>query len=222
MRREPKIRVVVADDHHLVRQGIRALLEKADDIEVVGEAGDGQEAVELVERLAPDVLVTDIAMPSLSGSQAVGRVRALGMATQVVILTMYSDEMLVRQALQNGARGYLLKRSVTEELLLAVRAASRGEIYLSPAVSPSIVAGFLTFQADADARSPFEQLTPREQEVLQLISEGHTNNGIAQVLKVSVKTVEKHRANLMSKLNVHDLASLIRTAIKHHLILPDE
>ena len=144
------------------------------------------------------------------------------MATQVVILSMYSDETLVRQALRNGARGYLLKRSVTEELLLAVRAASRGEIYLSPAISGSIVADLLKLQTDADASSPFERLTPREREVLQLISEGHTNNAIAQILKVSVKTVEKHRANLMSKLNVHDLAGLMRAAIKHGLILLDE
>jgi DNA-binding NarL/FixJ family response regulator len=222
LRGEPVIRVIVADDHHLVRQGIRALLEKADDIEVVGEAADGQEAVELVERLIPDVLVMDMAMPRLSGNQAIGRVRALRVATQVVILSMYSDETLVRQALRDGARGYLLKRSVTEELLLAIRAASQGEIYLSPAISRPIVAGLLTLQADTDASSPFERLTSREREVLQLISEGHTNKAIALVLKVSVKTVEKHRANLMSKLNVHDLAGLIRVAIQHGLVFPDE
>jgi DNA-binding NarL/FixJ family response regulator len=216
------IRVIVADDHHLVRQGIRALLEKADDIEVVGEAAHGQEAVELVKRLAPDVLVMDIAMPRLNGNQALGRVRALGVAPQVVILSMYSDETLVRQALRNGARGYLLKRSVTEELLLAVRAASRGEIYLSPAISRSIVADYLALQKDASAGSLSEQLTPREREVLQLIAEGHTNNAIAQILELSVKTIEKHRSNLMSKLNVHDLAGLIRVAIKNRLILPDE
>jgi DNA-binding NarL/FixJ family response regulator len=216
------IRVIVADDHHLVRQGIRALLEKTDDIEVVGEAADGQEAVELVKRLAPDVLVMDIAMPHLNGSQALGRIRALGAATQVVMLSMYSDETLVRQALRNGARGYLLKRSVTEELLLAIRAASRGEIYLSPVISRSIVADYLTLQKDADACSPFERLTPREREVLQLIAEGHTNNAIAQILKLSVKTVEKHRSNLMSKLNVHDLAGLMRAAIKHRLVFLGE
>lgn len=222
MRREPAIRVIIADDHHLVRQGIRALLEKAEDIEVVGEAEDGQEAVELVERLAPDVLVLDIAMPRLNGSQAVGRVRALGVATQVVVLSMYSEETLVRQALRNGAKGYLLKQSVAEELLLAVRAASQGEIYLSPAISGSVVAGFLTLQTDADGSKPHRRLTPREREVLQLISEGYTNKAIAQILKVSAKTVEKHRANLMAKLNVHNLAELVRAGIKHGLILIEE
>jgi DNA-binding NarL/FixJ family response regulator len=222
VRREPAIRVIVADDHHLVRQGIRALLEKADDIEVVAEAADGQEAVGLVERLAPDVLLMDIAMPRLSGIQAVGRVRALGVGTQVVILSMYSDEALVRQALRSGVQGYLLKRSVSEELLLAIRAASRGETYLSPGICRSVVADFLARQTDADKLSPFERLTSREREVLQLISEGHTNNAIAQALKVSAKTVEKHRANLMSKLRVHDLAGLIRAAIKHGLIFLGE
>ena len=213
------IRVIVADDHHLVRQGIRALLERAEDIEVVGEAADGQEDIELVQRLAPDVLVMDIAMPRLDGVQATERVRALGTATQVVILSMHSDETLVRQTLRRGARGYLLKRSVTEELLLAVRAAHRGEIYLSPAISASLLDEFLTRQADPEEPGLFDRLTPREREVLQLIAEGHTNTAIAQMMNVSVKTVEKHRASLMSKLNVHDVARLIRTAIKHGLVL---
>jgi DNA-binding NarL/FixJ family response regulator len=218
VRSTPRIRVIIAEDHHLVRQGIRSLLEKADDIEVVGEAADGQEAVELAERLAPDVVVMDMAMPRLDGSQAVSRVRALDVPTQVVILSMYSDEALVRQALRNGAKGYLLKRSVTEELLLAVRAASRGETYLSPAISGPIIADSLALQADAETLSPSAQLTPREREVLQLVSEGRTNAAIAEALKISVKTVEKHRANVMSKLNVHDLAGLMRAAIKHGLI----
>lgn len=214
------IRVIVADDHHLVRQGIRALLERADDIEVVGEAADGQEAIELVQRLNPDVLVVDIAMPRLDGTQATERVRALGAATQVVILSMHSDETLVRQTLRSGARGYLLKRSVTEELLLAVRAAVRGEIYLSPAISVSLLDEFLTLQAEE--RRPFDLLTPREREVLQLIAEGHTNTAIARMMNVTVKTVEKHRASLMSKLKVHDVAGLTRIAIKHGLIFLDE
>ncbi len=216
------IRVIVADDHHLVRQAIRALLEKSPDIEVVGEAKDGQEAIDLVERLLPEVLIMDIAMPHLNGIQAMERMHALGISTQVVILSMYSDETLVRQALRHGAGGYLLKRSVMEELLLAVRAASQGEIYLSPAISKSIVTNFLTGHTDSRPAEAFDQLTSREREVLQLIAEGYTNQAIAQVMQVSVKTVEKHRTNLMAKLNVHDLTGLIRIAVKHGLIFLDE
>jgi DNA-binding NarL/FixJ family response regulator len=214
------IRVIIADDHHLVRQGIRALLEKANDIQVIAEAADGREAIELVERLAPDVLVMDIAMPRLDGIQATKQIQDLGLATQVVILSMYSDEALVRRVLRNGARGYLLKRSVSEELWLAIRAASRGEIYLSPPISKSVVDGL--FRAEVKENSMFDRLTPREREVLQLIAEGHTNKAIAQILKISVKTVEKHRANLMGALNVHDVAGLVRIAIDHGLVFPDQ
>lgn len=216
------IRVILADDHHLVRAGIRVLLEKADDINVVGEAADGQEAIDLVERLTPDVLVIDIAMPRLNGIQATERVRAMGLVTQIVILSMYSDETLVRQALQKGAIGYLLKHAVTEELLLAVRAASLGETYLSPAVSGIILEDFLTLQATSHEANPFDQLTPREREVLQLIAEGHTNSAIAQIMNISVKTVERHRASLMAKLDVHDVAGLTRIAIKNRLVFLDE
>jgi DNA-binding NarL/FixJ family response regulator len=212
------IRVVVADDHHLVRQGICTLLDKSGDIEVVGEAADGQEAIELTRRLHPDVLVMDLAMPRLSGNQAVERVCAMGLSTRVIVLSMYSDEILVRQVLRNGATGYLLKCSVMEELLLAVHAASRGETYLSPSISGAIVTDYLAFQKGTNVSDLFEQLTPREREVLQLVCEGHTNTGIAHMLKISVKTIEKHRANLMSKLDVHDVAGLVRVAIEHKLV----
>lgn len=215
------IRVILADDHHLVRRGIRALLEQVDDICVVGEAEDGQAAVELVERLSPDVLIIDIAMPRLNGIQATQRVRSLGLATQVVILSMHARPTLVRQALRNGARGYLVKRSITEELLLAVRSASRGEPYLSPEISAIIVDDFLTQPVNADQADPFDQLTPREREVLQLVAEGHTNHGIARLLNVSIKTVERHRANLMAKLDVHDVAGLTRMALEHSIIFTD-
>jgi DNA-binding NarL/FixJ family response regulator len=216
------IRVILADDHHLVRRGILALLEQADDISVIGEAEDGQEAVTLVEQLKPDVMIIDIAMPRMNGIQATQRVHALGLATQVVILSMHSRPTLVRQALRNGAKGYLLKRSVTEELLLAVRAASRGETYLSPEVSDIIVDDFLVHQIETEKASPFNQLTPREREVVQLIAEGYTNSGIARLLNISIKTVERHRANLMAKLDVHDVAGLTRVAIELGLIFVDE
>jgi DNA-binding NarL/FixJ family response regulator len=215
------IRVILADDHHLVRKGIRALLEKSEDIQVIGEAEDGLQAVELAERLLPDVLVMDIAMPRMNGIQATERICAT-LATQVVILSMHSDETLVKYALRNGAKGYLLKHSVTEELLLAVRAASRGETYLSPAISRIVLHEFLAQPADSTPSSAFDELSPREREVLQLVAEGHTNTAIAQAMNLSVKTVEKHRASLMSKLDVHDVAGLTRIAIKHGLVFPDE
>jgi DNA-binding NarL/FixJ family response regulator len=212
------IRVVLADDHHLVRTGIRALLEKAGDIEVIGEAADGQAAVELVEQLQPDVLVIDIAMPRLTGIQALGRVRSMGNDTRVVILSMHSGAPLVRQALRAGAIGYLLKHSVSEELLLAIRAASRGEVYLSPPVSGIVMDGYLDQQAAGPTADPLEQLTSREREVLHLIAEGHTNNEISELMNISINTVEKHRANLMTKLDIHDVAGLTLFAIKHGLI----
>ena len=216
------IRVLIVEDHHLVRQGIRALLEKADDMLVVGEARDGQEAVELAEKLTPDVIVMDLSMPRLNGNQATERVRALRLPSQVVILSMYSDETLVKQALRCGAKGYLLKHSVTEELLLAVRAACRGETYLTSAVSGQILADVLTPPGDSGDSQPYDRLSAREQQVLKLVAEGRTNNAIAQIMNVSVKTVEKHRSSLMQKLNVHDMAGLVKVAMKHGLIFMDE
>ena len=212
------IRVVIADDHNLVRQGIRALLEKAPDIEVVGEAEDGVEAVELAQSALPDIVVMDISMPRLNGTQATQRIRALHLPTRVVMLSMYAEETLVRQALRFGAQGYVLKRAVADELLLAIRAAKNGDTYLSPPIAGSILKEFLAATHDTDESSAFERLTPREREVLQLIGEGRKNQEIAEALVVSVKTVEKHRASLMSKLDIHDMAGLVRVAMKQGLI----
>ncbi len=215
------IRVLLAEDHHLVRQGIRALLERASDIEIVGEAADGQETIRLTSERHPDVLVLDIGLPLSSGLEVIEQLRTLRLSTQIVILSVYDDERVVQRALRQGARGYLLKRSVTEELLLAVRAASRGESYLSPSVSQAVLSGFLVTHTDRAELEPFDRLSARERQVLQLLFEGYTNAAIAQHLGISVKTVDKHRANLMSKLYVRDLASLIRVALKHGLIFPD-
>ena len=216
------ISVVVADDHHLVRQGIRALLENADDIDVVGEAEDGIEAVELARALTPDVLVMDISMPRMNGTQATQRIRANHLATQIVILSMYDEEAIVRRALRQGAIGYVLKRAVTEELLLAIRSAARGDTYLSPPIARSILDEFLAIPPGEGETDPLERLTPREREVLQLIAEGRTNNLISQDLVISIKTVEKHRLNLMSKLKIHDLAGLVRISVKYGLVNVEE
>jgi len=157
-------------------------------------------------------------MPRLSGMEAIRRIHTLGVKTRIVVISMYFDEMLVRQALRNGAKGYLLKRSVTEELLLAVRAASRGGTYFTPEVSQLISSDLTTPGSSPEKPELSDRLTAREREVLQLIAEGNTNNSIAEQLQISEKTVEKHRSSLMFKLNVHDVASLVRIAIQHKLI----
>jgi len=216
------IRVVIADDHHLVREGIRALLEKASDIEVVGEAGDGRETIELVKRLKPDVLLVDISMPHVNGIQALQALKSLDLPTRTVILSMHSDEILVREAVQSGARCYLLKGSVSEELLLAIRAAHRGAAYFSPAISDSIVSEPSNGASRDKASRARRQLTPRERDILRLISEGRTNNEIAKLTHISVKTVERHRTSLMAKLDAHNLVELIRVAIKQRLIQFDD
>jgi DNA-binding NarL/FixJ family response regulator len=212
------IDVIIADDHHLVRKGIRALLEGVADIRVVGEAATGQEAVELAEKLRPHIVVMDISMPRLDGAQAAERILSLNLQTQIVILSMHSDSILAQQLLRQGVKGYLLKHSIADELPLAIRAASQGQVYLSPAISESVLTTLMTPGTRDLPGEPGELLSGREREVLQLIAEGYTNNAIAEALTISVKTVEKHRANLMAKLDVHDLPGLIRTAIKHGLI----
>lgn len=215
------LRVLIADDHHLVRQGIRALLERENYIQVVGEAATGYEAVELTESLKPDVVVMDISMPRMDGAQATERILSLDMPTEVIILSMHSDTILAQQLLRQGVKGYLLKDSIAEELPLAIRSASQGRVYLSPAISDSVLTTLMMPQPETMPQSVGDLLTTREREVLQLIAEGYTNSAIAESLTISVKTVEKHRANLMTKLDVHDLPALIRVSIKHKLIFMD-
>lgn len=215
------IRVIVADDHNLVREGICKLIDGVDDIEVVGEASTGREAVELVESLEPEVVIMDIGMPRLDGGQATEQILSLDLRTQVVILSMHSDPVLAQQLLRQGAKGYLLKDSLAEELPMAIRAAFQGKMYLSPAISGSVLTNLMDPQAGDGPEDPAEALTPREREVLQLVAEGYTNKAIGEELTISVKTVEKHRANVMSKLDAGDLPTLIRKAMKHGLIFPE-
>jgi DNA-binding NarL/FixJ family response regulator len=211
------IRIIIADDHHLVRQGLRALLENSREVEVIGEASTGFEAVELVEKLQPDVVVMDLSMPRLDGVQAATRILELKSRTEVVIVSMHADTAIVQNLVRRGVKGYLLKDALATELMFAIRSASAGKLYLSPTISEAVMNMLMT----PSGEDVVVDLTPREREVLQLVAEGHTNTSIANVLSISVKTVEKHRANLMNKLEADDLATLIRIAIKRHLIFMD-
>ena len=215
------IRVVIADDHHLVRQGIRGLLEKKKDILVVGEASNGTEAIELTANLKPDVLVLDINMPLLDGLEVTRHIHELGLPTQVLILSMYFDESLVKKSFQNGARGYLLKQSVSEDLLQAVRATSARQVYLSPALAPVVDIESITNPIAAKEKDPVDRLTARERQIFKLVADGYKNNAIAEELGISIKTVEKHRASLMEKLGVYDMAGLVRLAIKSGIVFVD-
>jgi DNA-binding NarL/FixJ family response regulator len=212
------IRVLIAEDHLMVRAGIRALLEKAGDIYVLGEASNGQEAIEMAEQLKPDVLIMDIMMPRLNGIQAAENIRDLKLPTQVLLLSMYSDEGFVHQALQYGVKGYVLKSSVSDELLWAVRAVAGGKTYLSSPIAEIVVESALNPHSTLQDGDPLSSLSPREKEILQLIAEEYTSAEIGKMLFISEKTVEKHRARLMEKLNVRNLAGLVRMAVKYHLV----
>jgi DNA-binding NarL/FixJ family response regulator len=212
------IRVLIAEDHLMVRAGIRALLEKAGDIRVMGEASNGQEAIEMTETLRPDVLIMDIMMPRMNGIQAAENIRELKLSTNILLLSMYSDEGFVHQALQCGVKGYVLKSSVSDELLWAVRAVASGKTYLSSPISEIVVESAIHPHSASQDGDPLSNLSPREKEILQLIAEEHTSAEIGKMLSISEKTVEKHRTKLMEKLNVRNLAGLVRLAVKYHLV----
>jgi DNA-binding NarL/FixJ family response regulator len=212
------IRILIVEDHSMVRAGIRALLEKAGDLYILGEAANGQEAVEMAEKLRPDVMVMDIMMPRLNGIQAAARIRELKLPTQIILLSMYADEGLVHQALQSGVRGYVLKSAVSEELIWAIRAVARNETYLGSPVSAIVVESALNPRAVGKSDDPLAILSPREKEIMQLIAEEHTSSEIAEILTLSERTVEKHRASMMEKLKVRNIVGLVRLAMKYGLI----
>lgn len=209
------IRVLLADDHSLVRAGFRNMLENLDVVDVIAEADDGRQALALIEEHRPDVVLMDIAMPGLNGLEAATRVREAFPGVRVVILSMHANEEYILQALNVGAAGYLLKDADPAELELAVKAAARGDTYLSPQVSRQ-VADYV--RRTGGKSSLFERLTSRQREVLQLIAEGYTSREIAHQLDISVKTVETHRANLMERLDIRDIAGLVRYAIRTGLV----
>jgi DNA-binding NarL/FixJ family response regulator len=212
------IRVVLADDHALVRAGIRSLLAAMDDVEVVGEASSGEEALEIAERERPDVVLMDIAMKGITGLDAAARMREQLPGVRVVILSMHSGEEYVLQALRAGALGYLLKDAATGELELALRTVMRGEIWLSPAVSRQVVEGYVQ-RVGGD--TGVDVLTARQREVLRLVAGGKSTKEIAFMLNVSVKTVETHRAQIMDRLGIRDVAGLVRYALRTGLIPPE-
>ncbi|HEX5942356.1 MAG TPA: response regulator transcription factor [Anaerolineales bacterium] len=212
------IRVLIAEDHLMVRAGIRALLEKAGDIHVLGEASNGQEAVEMTESLKPDVLIMDIMMPRMNGIQAAENIREKRLSTHILLLSMYSDEGFVHQALQYGVKGYVLKSSVSDELIWAVHAVANGKTYLSSPISEIVVESSINPHSGLQDGDPLSVLSPREKEILQLIAEEYTSAEIGKMLGISEKTVEKHRTKLMEKLNVRNLAGLVRLAVKYHLV----
>jgi len=213
-----KIRIVLADDHKLMRSGLRVLLEQQPDLTVVGEASDGREAVALVASQRPDVLVMDIGMPSLNGIEAAAQVTKGNPEAAIVMLSMHSDESYVLRALKAGAKGYLLKDSAEADLIRAVRAVAEGKSFFSPAVSKVLLDDYVRKLKRSGTEDPYDLLTPREREVLQLVAEGKSNKEVAQLLNLSVYTVETHRSNIMEKLNLHGVPELILYAVRKGII----
>ncbi len=208
-----RIRILLADDHAIVRQGFKMILSAQTDMEIVGEAGNGREAVEQAEQLRPDIVVMDVAMPELNGIEATRRLAASMPHTRVIALSMHKDSVYVREILRAGARGYLLKDSGAGDLVSAIRAVASGESYLSPAVSNAVLDDYRR-----NVTNPIDLLTSREREVLQMLAEGKTNKEIAVVLNLSVYTVDAHRGRIMEKLNVHSINELVRFAVRNGLI----
>ncbi|MFZ5822016.1 MAG: response regulator [Chloroflexota bacterium] len=212
-----KICILLADDHTLVRSGIRALLEAEPDFNVVGEAEDGRAAVTLACQLKPDVVLMDIAMPLLNGLEATRQLKQQCPETRVLVLSMHDNEEYIRQALEAGAMGYILKDAATRDLTSAIRSVHRGEAVLSPAITRLVIEDYLRW-GGTRPQDEVDGLSPREREILQLIAEGYTNKQIAEILSISIKTVQAHRNSLMQKLDLHDRGELIKYAIQKKII----
>jgi two-component system response regulator NreC len=217
-----KIRVLLVDDHAVVRSGLRMLLESQSDIEIVGEAESGEQALQLAKELRPDVILMDIAMPDMTGIEATRQIKERDEAAAVLALTMHEDDQYFFEMLNAGASGYLPKRAAPDELVTAIRTVSRGEVFLYPSLATRLVQDYLHRVDAGDQPVIYDELTPREREVLILIAEGLTNAEIADELVISPKTVDSHRENIMRKLNLHSRIDLVKYAIRKGLIELDE
>src|SRR3989337_847347 len=205
----PKIKILVVDDQAIVREGVRMIVAKESDLEVVGEAGDGQQALELTERVRPDVVIMDISMPGMGGIEATQTVRRRHPEVQVLALTMHEDESYVFQLLRAGAAGYVLKRAAAQDLVQAVRASAKGEAFLYPSVARKAAEDYLRRVESGEERQRYDGLTTREKEILTLIAQGLSNQQIAEKLFISIKTVQTHRAHILEKLGLHDRTELV-------------
>jgi two-component system response regulator NreC len=214
----PKVRVLICDDHTVLRDGIRLLLIAQPDIEVVGEAVDGREAVEKARALKPDVILMDIAMPLLNGLEATKQIRRDDPEMRVLVLTMYENDEYVSRMLEAGVVGYVLKKAAGSELVNAIRAVYQGEAFLYPSITKRLIKDYLRRVETGQERDSFGGLTEREREVLQLVAEGHSNRQIADLLQISVRTAQNHRAHIMEKLGMHDRGELIKYAIQRGII----
>jgi DNA-binding NarL/FixJ family response regulator len=213
-----KVRIVIAEDHTILREGLRALISSSSNYEVVGEVGDGREAIRCVEKIKPDLILTDLSMPRMNGMEAIREIKKRSPETKVVVLTVHRAEEYILATLGAGAEGYVLKDSTQSELMMAVKNVLSGRHYISPGISEKVIEGYLEGRKSLKTHTPWETLTQREREILKLIAEGYRNKEIASYLCISVKTVEKHRANLMEKLDLHNVSSLTAFAIEKGLI----
>lgn len=213
-----KRRLLIADDHAIVRDGVRALLNELPDLEIVGEAADGREAVRMANALKPDLILMDLCMPGSNGTEAIRAIKQRNPDTKIVVLTIYKTEEHIRAALDSGADGYVLKDDRGSELLAALQSIETGKSYLSPSICKQVVHGYLDGCVRPSTTPSWDVLTPRERQVLKLIAEGHSNREIAEYLNLSHKTVEKHRSNLMQKLDLHNAPAVTTYAIRHGLV----
>lgn len=213
-----KGRIVIAEDHTILREGLRALLSSQENLEVVGEAEDGREAIRQVEKLTPDLILMDLSMPKMNGIEAIREIRRRVPETRILALTVHKAEEFILEVLQSGADGYIPKDASSNELMMAIKSILMGKRYLSPSVSNVVIEGYLESRRTSESITPWGKLTKREREILKLIAEGYKNKDIADYLCISVKTVEKHRSNLMKKLDLHSAAALTAYAMERGLV----